>query len=178
MTYPNGDTYDGYFSNGLREGPNGVYTYSQHGGEETKDTYNGDWLNNQKHGIGKQNYNGVGEYYGHWENGQRHGEGVMIYINQDVYSGQWKAGKKEGPGTYVFFETGMKYVGTYKGGQIVTGKWLYPNGSYFEGNFDNNKPKGRGKWNFENGNVVEGDYTQIKRADVESENDIKLTWKT
>ena len=60
----------------------------------------------------------------------------------------------------------------------MSGKWLYPNGSHFDGGFDNNKPKGRGKWNFENGNVVEGDYTQIKRADVESENEIKLSWKT
>lgn len=58
------------------------------------------------------------------------------------------------------------------------GKWTYPNGSHFQGNFDNNKPKGRGKWIFENGNVVEGDYTQIKRADVDNDNEIKLTWKT
>ena len=53
----------------------------------------------------------------------------------------------------------MKYVGTFKGGQLVTGKWLYPNGSYFEGNFDNNKPKGKGTWHFVNGNSVTGDYT-------------------
>ena len=53
----------------------------------------------------------------------------------------------------------MKYVGNWKSGQMVTGKWLYPNGSYFQGNFDNNQPKGHGKWNFENGNKVEGDYS-------------------
>ena len=46
----------------------------------------------------------------------------------------------------------MKYVGNWKSGQMVTGKWLYPNGSYFKGNFDNNQPKGHGKWHFENGN--------------------------
>ena len=44
--------------------------------------------------------------------------------------------------------------------------------------FDNNQPKGHGTWNFENGNVVEGDYTQIKRADVDEEDAIKLSWKT
>ena len=62
-------------------------------------------------------------------------------------------------GTYVFNETGMKYVGIFKGGQLVTGKWQYPNGAYFEGNFDNNKPKGKGNWHFTNGNMVGGDYT-------------------
>ena len=64
--------------------------------------------------------------------------GVFIYKNGDIYSGQWVEGKKEGQGTYIFFETGMKYVGTFKAGQMVKGKWLYKNGSCFEGNFDNN----------------------------------------
>ena len=102
---------------------------------------------------------GVGEYNGYWENGQRCGEGVMIYESKDVYSGQWRNGKKEGRGTYVFYQTGQKYVGEFKNGQLVGGKWLYPNGSHFDGHFDNNKPKGHGKWVFENGNIVEGDYT-------------------
>lgn len=102
----------------------------------------------------------------------------MIYKNEDIYSGHWKNGQKEGQGTYVFKETGMKYVGTFKNGQLIKGRWVYPNGTYFEGNFDNNKPKGKGVWNFQNGNEVSGDYAQIKRADVEEDNQIKLTWKT
>lgn len=72
----------------------------------------------------------------------------------------------------------MKYVGNWKGGSMVKGKWLYPNGTFFEGNFDNNQPKGHGKWHFENGNLVDGQYSQIKRADVEDPNVIKLSWKT
>jgi len=72
----------------------------------------------------------------------------------------------------------MKYVGQFKAGQMVNGQWLYSNGSYFEGNFDNNQPKGNGSWHFTDGNRVKGTYTQIKRADVEEEGLIKLTWKT
>ena len=101
----------------------------------------------------------------------------MIYHNKDVYSGQWKFGKKDGKGTYIFFETGMKFVGTFKGGNFVHGQWQYQNGSYFEGNYDNNQPKGVGQWHFANGNVIEGLYTQIKRADVDQD-EIKLAWKT
>ena len=187
-TYPSGDTFDGDFVDGNRHG-RGTYKYArvqaQQDGDADADgdaepveaTYTGEWRDSQKHGIGKQVYPGVGTYNGYWENGQRHGEGVMIYQNQDVYSGQWVKGNKEGKGTYVFFETGMKYVGTFKNGQLINGKWLYPNGSYFEGNFDNNKPKGKGTWNFANGNQVQGEYTQIYRADTE-EADIKLSWKT
>ena len=88
------------------------------------------------------------EYYGYWANGLRHGEGVCTYQNKDVYSGQWVKGKKEGKGTYVFFSTGMKFVGIWKLGQMQTGRWQYPNGTFYEGTFDSNKPKGSGKWNF------------------------------
>lgn len=91
-TYPNGDVYDGYFVDGLREGNTGTYTYNSKGNPEIeeKDKYTGSWKNNMKHGIGQQSYQGVGQYNGYWENGLRHGEGVMIYQNQDIYSGQWK----------------------------------------------------------------------------------------
>ena len=181
--YPNGDVYQGMFVSGLRQGDNGIYTYhslakpNDDGAEPPKEVYTGQWVNNLKHGIGKQNYNGMGDYYGHWEKGQKHGEGVMIYDNKDIYSGQWKNGKKDGQGTYIFAETGMKFIGLFKGGNLTNGKWQYPNGSYFEGSFDNNQPKGKGRWHFENGNVVEGLYTQMKRADVNTD-EIKLTWKT
>ena len=130
-----------------------------------------------KHGIGKQTYPGKGHYYGYWSEGQRHGEGVFTYLNQDVYSGNWVNGHKEGKGTYVFFETGMKIVGQWKHGEMVEGQWVYPNGSFYEGYFDHNKPKGKGKWTFDNGNIVEGEYKQAFKADGDGK-EIKLAWKT
>ena len=45
----------------------------------------------------------------------------MIYVNGDIYSGQWKNGKKDGQGTYIFDATKMKFVGTFKAGQLVNG---------------------------------------------------------
>ena len=76
----------------------------------------------------------------------------MTYTNKGIYSGNWANGKKDGQGTYIFEATKEKYVGTFKNGQLVSGKWLYPNGSYFEGSFGFNKPKGAGVWHFANGN--------------------------
>ena len=72
----------------------------------------------------------------------------------------------------------MKYVGDFKDGQMVKGKWLYKNGTHFVGNFDNNQPKGKGVWNFADGNQVEGVYKQVKRADTDDVNMIKLSWQT
>ena len=61
---------------------------------------------------------------------------------------------------------------------MVTGKWLYPNNTCFEGAFNNNKPKGTGKWHFANGNVVEGVYQQTRKAQAGAGDDIKLAWTT
>ena len=68
---------------------------------------------------------------------------MFVYPNKDIYSGNWLKGKKHGQGTYVFNATGMKYVGNWVENRFVSGKWTYPNGSYFEGEFQNNKPRGK-----------------------------------
>ena len=153
-TYENGDVYEGDFLDGIRSG-NGIYRYAASGNR-----YEGGWDENVKSGIGKQLYKGKagGEYHGYWENGRRHGEGVFTYTNGDVYSGWWKYGNKQGFGTYLFKETGMKMSGDWENGALTSGKWVYPNGLYFEGDFENNKPKGAGVWYFKNGNTLHGTF--------------------
>ena len=71
--YPNGDIYEGYYIDGIREG-RGIYRYAASG-----EKYDGEWIQNYKHGIGRMNYQDGGEYNGFWENGRRHGEGVFTY---------------------------------------------------------------------------------------------------
>lgn len=54
----------------------------------------------------------------------------------------------------------MKMFGDWKDGEIRKGRWVYPNGVFFEGDFENNKPSGKGTWHFSNGNSLQGVYTQ------------------
>jgi len=55
---------------------NRIYdTYFKEEGPQNK--YEGEWVQNKKHGIRKMIYGGVGEYFGRFENGKRHGEGVF-----------------------------------------------------------------------------------------------------
>lgn len=156
----------------------GVYTYCEKNPEATADVYSGSWLKNEKNGIGKQSYQGVGYYYGYWEKGARHGEGVMTYVNQDVYSGMWANGNKDGLGTYIFQSTGQKYIGSFIKGEMVRGKWLFSNGTHYKGDFDNNKPKGQGEWHFSNGNHVQGTYRQTVKAEDSESDPIKLAWQS
>ena len=43
---------------------------------------------------------------------------------------------------------------------MVQGKWIFSNGTFYEGSFTNNKPNGNGVWVFVNGNKVNGSYKQ------------------
>ena len=160
--YENGDIYEGDFIDGIRSGT-GIYRYKK------GNKYEGGWEENRKNGIGKMIYKDIGEFHGYWENGRRHGEGVFTYVNGDVYSGWWKYGQKEGYGSYAFKETGMKMTGNWHDGNIKDGQWIYPNGVYFEGKFENNKPKGQGIWYFKNGNQLKGTFEQKDRVKGEDE---------
>ena len=131
-----------------------------------------------KEGEGKENPL-RDNYYGYWEDGKKNGEGVFTYEDGDLYSGNWKNNKRDGKGTYIFFSTGIKYVGEWSEGNFVHGKWLFPNGTYFEGDFEANQPKGKGKWVFKNGDIVEGEYGHtIVQENVDAPKTIKLNWNT
>ena len=54
----------------------------------------------------------------------------------------------------------MKIVGEWANGQVTHGRWIFANGTYFEGLFENNYPKGEGVWHFTNGNTVKGSFGQ------------------
>ena len=174
VQYPNGDSYDGGFKDGLRDGE-GTYTYAEAGNK-----YEGEWKLNKKNGIGKMTFGADGEYYGHFENGKRSGEGVYKYLKtKDLYSGSWKNDLKHGKGTFIFFDTRMKIVGDWANGQITNGKWIFANGTYFEGLFENNYPKGEGLWHFANGNVVKGEFThELKDVPGKDIQETFINWKS
>lgn len=156
----------------------GTYTY------KNGDIYEGDWKENQKHGLGLIKYLNEGEYFGRFENGRRHGEGVFTYKKtNDTYSGFWKYGNKHGEGIYTFNSSKLKLCGDWENGNFIKGKWIFPNGIYWQGEFKKNKPQGIGRWIFPDGNTVEGKFTQLEDEEAEplpetDEKPIKLNWST
>jgi hypothetical protein len=63
--------------------------------------------------------------------------------------------------------------GEWDQGTCVRGRWVLPNGVFFEGSFENNKPKGQGKWRFPDSNICEGFYEQKEKeeGDPDDEDD-------
>lgn len=68
--------------------------------------------------------------------------------------------KEAGKGTYTFAKDQTQLVGEWEQGKITSGKWLFPNGTFYCGKFRYNKPFGKGVWVFKNGNQLMGDYIQ------------------
>lgn len=185
------DTYEGQYVEGLRKGK-GTYTWKKNG-----DSYDGHWNENRKHGFGKMTYSTKtgeeegdaepeegaplrgGTYLGHYTAGLRGcnaradpadtptSEGTFSYCNGDVYVGQWVAGKKHGAGTYTYAKDQTKLVGDWEQGKIKSGKWVFPNGTFYTGSFRYNKPHGKGVWVFKNGNQLTGEYVQKEQGDEE-----------
>ena len=49
---------------------------------------------------------------------------------------------------------GIKIEAKFVKGKIETGKYIYPNGAYFGGSFENDRPNGVGFWKLENGTMI------------------------
>ncbi|EUD67463.1 hypothetical protein C922_02169 [Plasmodium inui San Antonio 1] len=103
-------------------------------------------------------------YYGNYANGLKHNEGMMLYRNGDVYIGGWKFGKKSGWGRYTYKKCKSVLEGHWEDGYLTKGKWILPNGTYFVGNFKNNKPSGDGVWAFEDRTQLNVFYHEVKQV--------------
>lgn len=179
-TYPNGDTYQGAYDTGVRQG-DGVYTC-----RATGDIFTGKYEKNLKVGLGRVDYKAGGFYHGYFKEGMRDGDGTFKYANGDIYCGQWKAGKKHGQGTYIYANTKYELKGDWKNGQLDTGTWKFTDGTTYSGGFKYQKPFGDGSWSTRGGSIVEGGYVQsvvpIDERDVNPDgtpaHEFKVYWKT
>lgn len=198
-TYPNEpdrDTYDGEFVEGYRCGW-GTYVFTKNSDAYTgqweqnmkhglgKMTYSSKFGGDEEEAAdegGAAKPRG-GFYHGYFTKGLRgspetktpepgessKNEGTFTYCNGDVYIGQWKEGKKHGTGTYACASDGTKLKGEWSKGQIQSGQWIFPNGTFYSGKFRYNKPIGKGVWVFPNGNQMMGEYLQKELTSGEEE---------
>lgn len=138
-TFPNGLKQEGMFSKNL---PNGKGKLSN---SETGEYYEGDYVNNKKHGSGTYNFANGDKYVGKWEDDMRNGSGNMTWRNRDKYVGEWKDNMRNGEGTLTS-ANGAKYVGEWKDDkEHGHGAYKYPGGeSTYVGEFESGKFSGLG----------------------------------
>jgi len=169
VSYPSGDTFEGFFDAARLKQGAGVYTWqvvvaedddSEESTSAPPAKYEGLYVDGKRSGLGKMRYANGDVYHGEWSAGVREGEGAFTYANSDIYSGTWKAGAREGTGVYLFAGTECQLSGVWVAGRIAQGQLAYDDGSVFVGAFMHNQPFGPGTITAVNGNVQRGAFWQ------------------
>ncbi|KAJ0407354.1 hypothetical protein P43SY_004782 [Pythium insidiosum] len=106
-------SYTGGFRFGQRHG-HGQRVWRLEPGREK--TYDGDWRDDEMHGIGVVELPNAFKYVGELQHGQFHGQGVISYTNGDSYEGEFARGALHGSGTFTFSDGGW-YVGQFADGK-------------------------------------------------------------
>lgn len=183
--YKDGEIYEGDW---LADKRNGVGRCAYANG----DIYNGDWVNNNREGKATYYFKDGSYYIGLWKNNLQHGEGRYFNKSTgNTINGIWKDGVAPnvaaattkptptpsmtiGPMT---FEGGAKFdndietakpIATTKtkcmSGNCLNGfgKYLFANGSTYEGNFVNGRGSGKGKVTNTDGSSYVGDFRDGK----------------
>lgn len=107
-------------------------------------TYKGSVVDGKRHGHGVW-VSDKGQYDGQWLDDHRHGQGQQSWEDGRVYTGQFRAGKFHGDGHMVWrTDLGiMSYVGQYledaKHGQ---GKYTWPDNRVYDGGWQHGKRSG------------------------------------
>uniref|UniRef100_A0A6C0KF06 Uncharacterized protein n=1 Tax=viral metagenome TaxID=1070528 RepID=A0A6C0KF06_9ZZZZ len=100
-----------------------------------------------------------------WQHGKPHGQGKETYLDGAVivvcHDGAWQDGKPHGQGTMTaangcgaVYDGQGKYQGEYHG----QGKYTYPGGGVYEGEWRGGKRHGQGKKTYPDGDVYEGEW--------------------
>lgn len=190
VAYPNGDSFEGAFNEALQKHGRGVYTWStaaganawvpEEGFPEDKTPsvkYEGAYVEGKKQGVGKLSLPNGDRYHGCFVGDRFHGEGTYFYANGDIYSGAWVNGVKAGEGTFLCAADESQLVGTWDKGAMVTGKWVWKDGTSWHGPFKASQPLGRGVFYFPNGMLQEGEYVQEGDAEDPEAGELKTTWR-
>lgn len=124
-------------------------------------SYDGEYVNAKKEGLGKMIFPNGDSYHGMWKNDVMEGEGTFVYDNGDIFSGTFVNGIKQGQGTYEFKADQSQLVGEWKMGSIMTGTWRFADGGKYTGEFENNLPIGKGMYQLSNGLQQQGEYAKV-----------------
>lgn len=157
--YPNLDRYKGEFIQGRREGL-GLLTYAN------GTTYDGEWTNNLFHGHGTFTsfdfssgtpHRGQ-RYEGEYEFGRKHGKGLQHLIDGSVYDGAFANNLFEGDGS-LRTKAGDILKGLFSKGKLIgSGRIAFANGDSYKGELQGGRFHGTGTYTYSTGGTYNGSY--------------------
>lgn len=157
MMYANGDMYEGYFENGLKQGT-GTMTF------QTACIYIGEWNEDQMEGSGYMKWPMGDYFYGEWKDGNPY-YGTKYFLQAGAPIDAPTEGR------YCI------YTGTFDGGGLLSG-WgtmRWPSGDVYVGQWQNNVRHGWGTqyWPSEDPNIPEysfvGQFNELNGGWIQGE---------
>lgn len=157
VRYPNGDTFEGGYKRGLREGQ-GIFTEAL-----TGHVYDGQWVKGRRHGHGTfTTGDGRFVYDGRYENGARTGFGVAKLKDACNYSGEWLDNLFHGHGQLIDASRNS-YEGEFANGRKHgIGSQSYADGSVYKGEFARGRRSGHGHCDNVDGTTYTGVWLRDK----------------
>ena len=163
-----GNIFYGYFKEDWMEGI-GIITY------KIGDKYEGEFIKGKRNGLGSYYYNNGTKFEGEWKNSRKNGKGIFYLDEENKYEGYWEENrrildnyiedkeyikKKEIIGDKqikIEYIDGDIYQGEYNPKSKIIegkGKYIFNNGDFYEGNFENNLFSGEGNYFFDGNNII------------------------
>ena len=81
------------------------------------ESYNGEWKDGKKHGMGIYTWADGSFYNGEWKEDKRHGMGIYTWADGSFYNGEWKDDRMHGMGAK--YDAKLIYAGLYENNQPI-----------------------------------------------------------
>jgi len=121
-------------------------------------SYEGEYKDGLRHGVGTHYYTSGDKYLGEWEHGVQTGKGVFTYSDGSTHRGYYKGGVYNGSGRFTHPD-GTKYKGNFLEGEFHgKGVLTLPDGEKYDGMWDNGKKCGYGKLTTLDGKECIGEF--------------------
>ena len=122
------------------------------------DTYEGDYQNDKQHGKGVYRYADGSTYEGDYQDGKKHGRGMFRFVSGSTYEGDWKDDNMHGKGIYRYVDRDI-YEGDWKDDNMHgKGIFRYADGGTYEGDWRDDDIHGRGSMSWSNGSCFDGSF--------------------
>ena len=147
--------FQGYYRNGNTNG-RGRYV-------SLEKLQEGDWLNGEIIGEGREITKDLALYTGKFQGGLYENIGKITFSDKSSYSGEFVKGERQGYGEYQWMDN-SKYIGNWKNGKFNgLGKYLDSQGNIFEGGWKENQMDGYGEYIWRDGRKYRGNYYNGKK---------------
>lgn len=163
LEFSNGEIYEGKM-NGLHMSGKGRFTWTN------EDKYEGDFVNDAFTGNGVQYWADGSLYIGQFADSKKNGTGVYIWEDCDTsdlskYSYEKLAGIEINSESVKTLPEGTWFAGNFtENKKSGYGVYHYGSGDVYAGNFDSDLKSGEGKFFFASGESYEGSFKDDERA--------------